>query len=92
MEPIEISKSFDPNKFFVWIDLRSSSTHWFLCTMLFAFALSETLSMGLVYFIMKNLQNSSMSRQTYKLHVQLTLLLAVQVVLLGCVDKTMGCY
>ncbi|KAI6170843.1 Na+ channel domain containing protein [Aphelenchoides bicaudatus] len=80
LEPPEIQQRL--TKFVIWFDVGNSmSAIWFSITLVICFMISETLCGFLIFMIMKHLRRNSdkFSKTTYKLHRQLTLLLAVQV-------------
>ncbi|KAI6177858.1 hypothetical protein M3Y97_00953000 [Aphelenchoides bicaudatus] len=69
--------------FFIWFDFKSNWTLAFAFIMLFSFLLSESISVGCVWVILRMLKknSASYSKNTYRLHRQFTILLAVQLTL-----------
>lgn len=91
LEPPEIQKQIKPGEFVIWFDLNSTSTLVFIYSVFFGFILSEAVSIGLVWFVLTLLKKNSgsFSKNTYRLHRQFTLLLAVQVGFFGELGETL---
>jgi hypothetical protein len=72
------------NEFVLWTDLTAKSTRLFMATILFLFLLSMGFSVCMIYLILSTLRKNTatFSKNTYKLHIQLTILLAAQVILI----------
>jgi hypothetical protein len=70
-----------PGEFVIWTDLNSRLLRSWMATILVLFVMLEALSVLLVYLILTELRKnkSVFSEATYKLNVQLTMLLAIQV-------------
>lgn len=80
----EFSLYLREDQFALWVDLNSTLTRTFTVTALIVMLISETFCFYLIYLILSTLRRNSatFSRNTYKLHWQLTLLLATQVSIL----------
>jgi hypothetical protein len=80
LQPPEIQEFIMPGEFIVWMDLTSDFTKYFLYSLLFLFAFIEILSLILIYLTLSTLKanNKKLSKNTLKLHKQLTLLLAFE--------------
>jgi hypothetical protein len=79
-QPKEISETIKPGEFILWMNVYSELSYWFIATMLISFLISEILCITLIYLILSILHANAalFSRNTYKLHFQFTVLLAVQ--------------
>jgi hypothetical protein len=91
LEPLPTSP-VDPDRFFIWVDLKSSGTRYFMAAVLTTFLVTETMSVTLVYWTLRSLKAevSKISKQTFKMHKQLIYLLGIQVGLWGfgrCIMK-----
>jgi hypothetical protein len=77
----ELNAYLMPGEFALWTDLNSKMLRSTMALMLVFFMLSQIVSIFLVYLILAALRknSSTFSKNTYKLNIQLTLLLAVQV-------------
>lgn len=77
-----------PTDMIVFIEFGFPFTQKLLITIVFLFMLAEIICISLICLIMAILrQNASLfSKNTYKLHFQFTLLLAIQVIFLGVKD------
>lgn len=65
----------------MWVNFEQSLTTIYMIVMLILFGISEALCITLIHLIMKTLKRNVevFSKNTYRLHIQLTILLAFQV-------------
>ncbi|KAI6172674.1 hypothetical protein M3Y98_00999600 [Aphelenchoides besseyi] len=67
----------------VMSDIQASITQYFLITLLSLLAISEVISIVLIYLILRKLRQHQCSIQSYRLHVQFTIHLAANLALPG---------
>jgi hypothetical protein len=81
----EVTVKLRPNEVILLIDIQRLWAPYCLYFIAFALVVCELLSITLVYIVLSFLRkNSAMfSKSTYRLHVQFTILLAVQVNILA---------
>ncbi|KAI6219455.1 hypothetical protein M3Y95_01112900 [Aphelenchoides besseyi] len=80
---VHLPDGFNKIENIVMSDIQAPITHYFLITLLSLFAISELISIILIYLILRKLRQHQCSIQSYRLHVQFTIHLAANLALPG---------